>query len=81
LARSLELELGSEEKSREWRKSLGREDAKALVGLRQRWATGGGKGKGREMGEAWVERVAELVRLVSLRLTFSPGHALTIYDE
>ncbi|ORY91734.1 hypothetical protein BCR35DRAFT_299039 [Leucosporidium creatinivorum] len=62
LSRDLEDMLGEEEKgSREWRRGLGKEDAKALVGLRQRWG-GTGKGKQKDGGELdWVGAVRALV--------------------
>ena len=57
LARDLVEGLGGEEMGRQARRTLSKEDAKALVGLRQRWS---GKGKGRE-ADSWVTEVRERV--------------------
>ena len=73
--RDLREVLGGDEKgSKEYRKKLGKEDAKALVGLRQRWVGGGStQGKGKSRGKEkekeldWVKRVEELVANVSRR--------------
>lgn len=79
LAFDLEEILKAEEFGKEYRRTLGKEEAKALVALRQRWS-GGNKGKGKETEEGWVgkireavERVSEpvLVTLFSRKLTFS----------
>ncbi|KAK4704088.1 hypothetical protein P7C70_g2123, partial [Phenoliferia sp. Uapishka_3] len=75
LAKDLGDELGNESSAggRERRRGMGKEEAKKLVGLRQRWGAGeetgrgSGKGKGRERdaGEAdWVAEVVERVNKV-----------------
>jgi hypothetical protein len=74
LSRDLEDMLGEEEKgSKDWRRSLKKEEAKALVGLRQRWlgmGEGKGKGKAKDGGELeWVGVVRELVAAVRRSLT------------
>ncbi|GAA5833367.1 hypothetical protein JCM5353_008429 [Sporobolomyces roseus] len=68
--RDLRGTLGREEKaSKEYRKGLNKDDAKALVGLRQRWVGGNateGKGKRaikeKDAGLDWAQRVQELVK-------------------
>ncbi|GAA5870188.1 hypothetical protein JCM8547_006912 [Rhodosporidiobolus lusitaniae] len=60
LAKDVMASVAGEEKGREFRKKLGKEDAKALVALKQRWS-GGGKGKGKEQDADWVAGVDELV--------------------
>lgn len=59
--------LGGEDKGREYRKGLSKEDAKALTSLRQRWSVAPGeKGKGKQSSEnEWVDRVRAVVNLVS----------------
>ncbi|GAA5938638.1 hypothetical protein JCM1841_004370 [Sporobolomyces salmonicolor] len=69
LAKDLREGLAGDEKGREYRRTkLSKEDAKALVALRQRWATSGraeggsgGKGKGKEVEAEWAAVVEELV--------------------
>lgn len=56
-----DLELG-----RNYRKGLGKDDAKALVGLRQRWGgMTGGKGKGKPTENDWYPTVLSLVSKVN----------------
>ena len=68
LAKDLVEEFKSDSGRRVERRSLSKEEAKRLGGLRQRWCSGeGGKGKGRERdgGEAdWVAEVVERVERV-----------------
>jgi len=73
--RDLRGTLGREEKaSKEYRRGLNKDDAKALVGLRQRWVGGhAAEGKGKraikekDTGLDWAQRVEELVKNVSIR--------------
>ena len=67
LADDLERELGDKEKGREWRRGLRKEDAKALIGLQQRWAgqtEGKGKGKQKESEQDWAGIVRSLLTAV-----------------
>ncbi|KAL8293487.1 hypothetical protein RQP46_000188 [Phenoliferia psychrophenolica] len=65
LAKDLIDEFKSEAGRRVERRSLSKEEAKRLVGLRQRWCTGeGGKGKGRERDGGEADWVAEIVERV-----------------
>lgn len=72
LAKDLVEEFKSDARGREGRRSLSKEEAKRLVGLRQRWCAGdSGKGKGRERdgGDAdWVPEILEHVDKVSSRV-------------
>jgi hypothetical protein len=52
LAYDLETQLGGQDKGRDYRKSLSKEDAKALVALRQRWASTGQGGSGNSSAAA-----------------------------
>ncbi|GAA5821879.1 hypothetical protein JCM11251_004757 [Rhodosporidiobolus azoricus] len=65
LAKDVRESLAGDEKGREFRRKLGKEDAKALVALRQRWSGSGkdsvGKGKVKETDGDWVPLVDELV--------------------
>ncbi|GAA5990895.1 hypothetical protein JCM11641_002874 [Rhodosporidiobolus odoratus] len=67
LAKDVRATLADEDKGRGFRRAkLSKEDAKALVALRQRWSgtgrgDGGGKGKGKESDADWVSTVGELV--------------------
>ncbi|GAA5894984.1 hypothetical protein JCM6882_008258 [Rhodosporidiobolus microsporus] len=65
LAKDVKESLVGEEKGREFRRKLGKEDAKALIALRQRWSGSGkesaGKGKGKEVDGDWVPFVNEIV--------------------
>ncbi|GAA6029724.1 hypothetical protein JCM8097_001020 [Rhodosporidiobolus ruineniae] len=64
LAKDVKASLASEDKGREFRRKLGKEDAKALVALKQRWSGArkeDGKGKGKDAEQDWVAAVNELV--------------------
>lgn len=67
--------LGGEDKGREYRKGLSKEDAKALTSIRQRWSAGvGDKGKGKASSEnEWVDRVRMVVNEVSHHSTEYPS--------
>lgn len=64
-----DMELG-----KGYRKGLGKDDAKALVGLRQRWsgvvASSGGKGKGKVTENDWYPAVLAMVSKVDIFLYF-----------
>lgn len=70
LSKDLVDEFGADSGRKE-RRSLGKDEAKRLVALRQRWCAGeGGKGKGRERdgGDAdWVAEIVERVERVRRR--------------
>jgi hypothetical protein len=63
LAQDVRASVASDGKGREGRKKLAKEDAKALIALRQRWSIGG-KGKGKESEADWASVVEELVMRV-----------------
>lgn len=70
LAKDVRAAILSEDKGREFRRTrLAKEDAKALVALRQRWIVGakedGVKGKGKEVEADWAAFAEELVAKVT----------------
>lgn len=73
LAQDIRASISSDEKGRDARKKLAKEDAKALIALRQRWS-GSGKGKGKETSTEWASTMEDLVLKVREFPSFSSSH-------
>jgi hypothetical protein len=71
LAQDIRTSLASDSKGREGRKRLAKEDAKALIALRQRWSKSG-KGKMKEADTEWATLMEDLVNRVCFCFPVGP---------